>query len=198
MALIPPSLDGAPSLDPAALGLQNPGPVSVGLAAPLLVERALARGEGVLTDAGALTALTGARTGRSPRDKYVVEEPSVRDLIWRGPNQPLDEASFDRLLGRVRSWYQGRELFVCDGSACADPAYALPVRVVCDRAWHALFARCLVRGPVANAALEPLTIFVAADMHADPALDGTRGATFIALHLGRRTVLIGGTHYAGE
>src|SRR5207244_3657424 len=81
---------------------------------------------------------------------------------------PLDEAHFERLLGRVRSYFQGRETFVCDGSACADPAFALPVRVVCDLAWHALFARCLLRGPVSSAPLEPLTILVAADMHADP------------------------------
>jgi len=149
-------------------------------------------------DTGALVALTGARTGRSPKDKYVVDEPATRELIWRGPNQPLDEAAFERLLGRVRSYFQGRELFVCDGSACADPAYALPVRVVGELAWHSLFARCLLRGPVAAAPLEPLTILCAADMHADPAVDGTKGETFIVLHLERRIVLIGGTRYAGE
>jgi phosphoenolpyruvate carboxykinase (ATP) len=198
MALSLTTPNGAPPLDPAALGLHHPGPLHLGLSAPLLVERALARGEGQLTDTGALAALTGARTGRSPRDKYVVEEPSSREQVWRGPNQPMDEAHFERLLGRVRSYYQGRELFVCDGSACADPAYALPVRVVCDLAWHALFARCLLRGPVHAAHLEPLTILVASGMHADPALDGTRGETFIVLHLGRRLVLIGGTSYAGE
>jgi phosphoenolpyruvate carboxykinase (ATP) len=188
----------APAPDLADLGLR-PGTLHVDLSPAELVERALARGEGTLTDTGALVAYTGARTGRSPRDKFVVDEPAAGE-VWRGPaNQPLPEAAFDRLLGRVRAYLQNRELFLCDASAGADPAHALPVRVVADKAWHALFSRCLLRGPAPAApGLEPLTILVAADMKADPPIDGTRGETFIVLHLGRRLVLIGGTHYAGE
>src|SRR5262249_28325587 len=95
----------------------------------------------------------------------------------------------------------GRDLFVTDGSACADPRYRLPVRVVADLAWHALFARCLLRPPDGTdpvAPVEALTILCAAGMRADPAIDGTRSDVFVVLHLARRLVLIGGTGYAGE
>ena len=97
------------------------------------------RGEGTLTDTGALVAYTGTHTGRSPKDRYLVAEPTTRDQIdWGTVNQPIPAAVFDRLLDRVRHHLQGRELFVCDAVACADPAHALPVRVVAEQAWHAL------------------------------------------------------------
>lgn len=193
------TLDG---LDPRALGLINPGRLFANLAPVRLVEEALARGEGQLSDRGALVALTGARTGRSPRDRYVVAEPSTQPQIWWGNvNRPIEEALFDHLLDRVRSYYQGRDLFVVDAAACADPRHRLRVRVVTEYAWQALFARCLLLrpAPAELAAFSPeLTILAAPGLHADPARDGTRSETFILLHLARGLVLIGGTRYAGE
>jgi phosphoenolpyruvate carboxykinase (ATP) len=195
-------------VDLSACGLRHPGNVYAGLAAPALVEWALRRNEGVLAANGALVACTGARTGRSPRDRYLVAEPSSRDAVWWGPvNRPMEPDVFERLHHRLLAYLQGRDLFVTDGSTCADPRYRLPVRVVADLAWHALFARCLLRPPAdadaggrngAGASGEPLTVLCAAGMRADPDIDGTRGEVFVVLHLARRLVLVGGTGYAGE
>jgi phosphoenolpyruvate carboxykinase (ATP) len=187
----------------SAHGIRNPGTVHAGLAPAAWVELALARGEGVLADNGALVAYTGAHTGRSPKDRYLVAEPSSRaDVSWGPINRPMEEAVFERLLGRVLAYLQGRDLFVCDASACAEAAHALPVRVVADRAWHALFAHLLLRAApapgAAGSAAQALTILCASGMHADPEVDGTRSEVFIVLHLGRGLVLIGGTGYAGE
>jgi phosphoenolpyruvate carboxykinase (ATP) len=182
------------------LGVSHSGAVHANLPGPALVEHALRRDEGTLTDAGALVACTGAHTGRSPKDRYFVDEPSSRDQIaWGKVNQPLPSAAFDRLLDRVRAYLKGRDLFVCDVAACADPAQTLPVRVVTELAWHARFAQCLLRESTAEAQAEaPLTVVSMPGMKADPARNGTRSETFIVLHLARRLVLIGGTRYAGE
>jgi phosphoenolpyruvate carboxykinase (ATP) len=200
----------------ASIGLVHPGTVHLNLAPAVLVEHALRRGEGMLTDTGALTASTGVNTGRSPRDRFIVAEPTSESEIWWGPvNRPMSGAVFDRLYHRALAYLQGRELFVSDASACADPAHALPVRVIADKAWHALFAQCLFRGPESSEsgttdegwrknAASPfanssrLQIVCASGMKADPASDGTRSDVFILLHLARGLVLIGGTEYAGE
>src|SRR5437763_8968012 len=183
-------------------GLINPGRVRDNLSASELTELALARGEGLLSDRGARVAYTGPRTGRSPRDRFLVADPSYREQIWWGPiNRPLEPAAFDRLHDRVRAYLQGRDLFVFDGWACADPRHRLRVRVVAELAWHALFAQCLLLRPHAGELLRPadasarapdLTILAAAGMSADPAIDGTRSETFIVLNLARGLVLIGG------
>jgi phosphoenolpyruvate carboxykinase (ATP) len=183
--------------------LQHTGKIFAGLSSTALIEQALARGEGLLTHTGALVARTGAHTGRSPRDRYLVAEASSRSQIaWGVVNRPMEETVFERLFDRLRAYLQGRDLFVCDASVCADPRYQLPVRVITDKAWHALFARCLFRAALADprtASLDAgLTILCASGMRADPATDGTRSDVFIVLHLARRLVLIGGTHYAGE
>jgi phosphoenolpyruvate carboxykinase (ATP) len=192
----------APPPDLRDLGLVNPGPVAANRPAAELVELALARHEGGLTARGALVAYTGARTGRSPQDRYVVRDPDTEARIAWGPvNRPMDPAAFDRLLARATAYLQGRPLFVGDLHACADPTYRLNVRVVAEKAWHALFARCLFLrpGPDDLAKFRPdWTVVAAADFKADPARDGTRSDVVIALNFARRIVLIGGTHYAGE
>src|SRR5258708_39700901 len=106
-----------------------------------------------------------------------------------------------RLHERMRDYYQGRDLFVFDGWACADAGHRLKVRLVADKAWHALFARCLLLRPSDSEGVRfqpDVTIYCAADLHADPRRDGTPSETFIVLNLERGLVLIGGTHYAGE
>jgi phosphoenolpyruvate carboxykinase (ATP) len=183
-------------------GLINTGTVHANLPTAALVELVLKRGEALLTDQGAVSAYTGERTGRSPQDRFLVEEPSVQNAIWWGPiNRPMHPDVFHRLYDRVCAYLQGRDLFCNDGWACADPRYRLPVRVIAEHAWHALFARSLLLRPAPEelAGFEPrLTILVAGNMQADPERDGTRTGTFIVLNLDRGLVLIGGTYYAGE
>jgi phosphoenolpyruvate carboxykinase (ATP) len=160
------------------------------------------RQEGLFSQEGAFVAYTGLRTGRSPRDRFLVPEPGRESEICWGPvNRPMDAAVGDRLHARVTAYLQGRELFIVDGWAGADPTYRLGVRVIAEKAWHALFAHCLFLrpGPGDLANFEPdWTIIHAADFHADPRVDGTRSDVFLILNLARKLVLVGGTHYAGE
>jgi len=167
-----------------------------------LVEMAVKRGEGILTDKGALNALTGKFTGRSPKDKFVVDEASVRDKINWGPvNQPISADKFQTLYDDVLAYLQGKELFVFDGFAGADPAYRLPIRVVNEFAWHNLFARQLFIRPTAEELAQhhaEFTVIYAPTFKANPAVHGTNSETFIIISFEQQTVLIGGTEYAGE
>jgi phosphoenolpyruvate carboxykinase (ATP) len=183
-------------------GLIRAGQVHSNMAPAGLVETALRRHEGLLADNGALVALTGKRTGRSPRDRFLVANPASKGAIAWGPiNHPIEPDAFARLLEKTRSYLERRELFVFDGWACADPRYRVHVRVVTEQAWHCLFARCLLLrpGPGNPPAAQPqLTIIHAAGLEADPARDDTKSEAFVVLDLDRGLVLIGGTHYAGE
>lgn len=192
------------------------------LKAAALVEHALARGEGSLAHNGALVVRTGRFTGRSPGDKYIVQEPSSTAEIWWGKvNQPLSESSFERLHRRVVDYLRGRDLYQQSLFGGADARFRLPVRIVTEYAWHSLFARqLLVRPPdppdrastaspgsvesgeavesVLHESEEGFTILAAPGCQATPSQDGTKSETFIVIHPGRRLVLIGGTEYAGE
>ncbi len=170
-----------------------------------LYEHAVRRGEGVLAATGPLTVETGEHSGRSPRDKFVVRGPVSADEVWWGSiNQPLPPEAFTALHQRIAGYLDGRELFVQDLYAGADPAFRLRVRVVSENAWSALFARNLFIVPtqaerVADFGREPdFTVLHAPHLQADPALHGTRSETAIAISFGRRLVLIAGTRYAGE
>jgi phosphoenolpyruvate carboxykinase (ATP) len=207
MPLLPEELADPPASSPAAadlkaLGVAHPGPVYANLSPARLVEAAVGRGEGVLSASGALAAYTGDRTGRSPRDRFIVREPSSEGQIaWGKVNQPIDPARFDRLYELFTGYLQNRELFVLDAAACADPAHRLNVRVVAEHAWHALFARCLFLrpAPAELAAFRPdWTILHAAGLQTVPQRDGTRSEVFVGFHFGRRLILAAGTHYAGE
>ncbi len=167
-----------------------------------LVEHALRRGEGRLAANGALVATTGKRTGRSPGDKFIVRNTQTAETVEWGPtNQPMDQLHFEALRERVLDYARQRELFVLDTVAGADPATALPVRVITELAWHNLFARQLFRNDQesrAAARAEPFTVYSMPGFHADPARDGTRSDAVVAIDFGRREVLIAGTEYAGE
>ncbi len=184
-----------------AHGLRQ-GTIRANLGTPALLEHAVRRGEGQLTDRGAFTAVTAPHTGRSPKDKFVVEEAETRDRIWWERNDRISEQHFETLLAAVRSHLDTRpELFVQDLFGGADAAYRLPVRFITPNAWQALFVRNMfIRPGVADLArFEPeWTIYHAPELQADPSVHGTRTGTFIVLNFARRTVLIGGTRYAGE
>jgi phosphoenolpyruvate carboxykinase (ATP) len=168
-----------------------------------LVEEGVRRGESILTDTGALRATTGKYTGRSPRDKFLVDDPVTHDLVdWGKVNQPMSSDAFDALAGRMAEMAAGRDLFVFDGFAGADPNHQLPIRVVTEYAWHSLFAHQLFIRPEHGLRHAPGTeYFLVVDLpsfKAEPERDGTNSETVIALDLERRICLIGGTEYAGE
>ena len=183
-------------------GIRHPGPVHWNLAPAALVEHVLAHGEGVLADNGALVVRTGRYTGRTPRDKYVVRDPSTESqVVWGAVNRPVAPEVFDRLHARVLAYLQGRELFVQDCIGGADPDYSLPLRVINERAWHNLFARQLLL-PIPSEQQDThrpqFTLLAAPGFQANPELDGTVAEPFIMLNFARGLVLIGGTEYAGE
>ena len=194
-------LNAAPAFDLAQSGFHHSGRVFANLSSAALVEQAVRRREGVLTDLGAISAFTGTRTGRSPKDKFTVREAIVGDQIDWSANQPMDPAVFARLRDLVKAYLQNRELFVFDGFACADPRHRLPLRVVTEKAWHSLFARCLFLRPTEEqlqAFVPEWTILHACDFHADKTRDGTKSEVCLAISFEQKLVIACGTHYAGE
>jgi phosphoenolpyruvate carboxykinase (ATP) len=167
-----------------------------------LVEAALARGEGRLAANGALVATTGPRTGRSPRDRFVVQNAETEASVdWGAVNRPMEQQVYDALRERVLAYAQQHEVFDLDATAGADPATALPVTVVTEYAWHNLFARQILRPAAAEAHATrnaPFTVYSIPGFHPIPQRDGTSSDAVIALDLARREVLIAGTEYAGE
>jgi phosphoenolpyruvate carboxykinase (ATP) len=172
------------------------------LAEPSLYEESIRRSEGLLAPGGALVVETGEYTGRSPKDKFILDEPGVHDAIdWGEVNQPLAKDVLARVWRKARAHVAGRDLFVQDLYAGADPAYRLPVRVVTEAAWHNLFARNMFIRPKLEALgdFQPgFTVLDLASLQLDPASDGTNSETLIAVDFSSRTVLICGTRYAGE
>ena len=177
--------------------------VSVQLSVPKLVEKVIERKEGQLTDKGAVVVTTGKYTGRSPKDKYIVAEDSVKDKIdWGNINQPISPTVFTQLHKKVLDYLKNKdEIFVFNGFAGADPKYRLPIRIINEYAWHNLFAHQLFIRP-SETVLEnhqaEFTLIFAPGFKADPAEDGVRSETFIMISFEQKTVLIGGTEYAGE
>ena len=167
-----------------------------------LYEHALRRGEGLLTDRGALVVLTTPHTGRSPKDKFVVDEPESSGRIWWDRNDRVSVEHFADVFDLVRAHLDGQpELFVQDLFAGADPTYRQPVRFITPNAWHALFVRNMfIRPGVGDlVGFEPgFTVYHAPECQADPTRHGTRSGSFIVLNFAERVVLIGGTRYAGE
>jgi phosphoenolpyruvate carboxykinase (ATP) len=186
-----------------ALGLAPTGTLQWNLVAPELAQAAIRKGEGELADMGPFVAVTSPHTGRSPKDKFVVKEPSSEaDVDWGAVNQPMTPEHFETLLADVKGYLNGlSELFVQDLYCGADPALRLSCRYVTPNAWHANFVRNMfIRPDVAElAGFAPnFSILHAPEFQADPARHGTRTSTFIVLNIAKRTILIGGTRYAGE
>ena len=172
------------------------------LAVPALYEAAIQRDEGIIAAGGPLVVRTGTHTGRSPKDKFVVDEPASHDSIWWGEvNRPISEEHFERMREKVIGHLAARETFVKDAFVGAHPMHRRSVRVTTETAWASLFAHNLFIRPSADELAEfrpDFTIYDAPSLEADPAIDGTRTGTFILVHVTRREVLIGGTAYAGE
>jgi phosphoenolpyruvate carboxykinase (ATP) len=185
-------------------GLTPSGPVHWNLAPAELYEHALRRGEGSLAHMGGFAATTVPHTGRSPNDRFVVNDGAAADAVdWGAVNVPMEPGHFDALRADVIAWLEadGRELFVRDARAGEDPKAGLNVRVVTPNAWHNLFAYNMFLRPDADdleTTRPDFTVLHAPGLEADPARHGTRSGTFVVVNFEAREVLIGGTRYAGE
>ncbi len=183
-------------------GVVPGGPVHQNLVAAELVTHALRRNEGRLAADGGLIVETGVHTGRSVQDKFTVDDPEVSaDIWWRMGNQKLPPAAFEILKARVQAYLQGRELFTQDLFAGADPQHRVRVRLVSSEAWTTLFARNMFIRPTAEelVGFEPdFVILHAPKFQANPAIDGVRSSTAIAVSLTQRMIVVAGSEYGGE
>ena len=188
----------------ARLGLGHAQTVYYNLPPARLVEVAVRRGEGRLTDGGALATRTDPHTGRSPDDRFVVREAASEATVgWGKTNRPVEPETFDATLTAMGRYAVGRDLFVRDCFAGADPEHRIRVRVITEHAWHSLFASNMFIRPTDADDLtdfEPdMTVLDLCDFKATgKAAEGLNSSTFILLSLGRGLVLVGGTRYAGE
>ncbi len=183
-------------------GLSNINIAYWNLGTAQLLEHAVRRHEGLFASGGSYVVRTGQFTGRSPRDKFIVRDEDTEAAVeWGQVNQPMAQAMFDRLYSKVLSYWQGHDLFVQDCFAGADPRYTLPIRVITQYAWHALFARQLFVRPDPMRTQDHVpefTILFAPRVQATPSEDGTNSETCIVVNFTKRVVLICGTSYAGE
>jgi phosphoenolpyruvate carboxykinase (ATP) len=168
-----------------------------------LYEEVVFRGEGRISRQGPMVVNSGQHTGRAAQDKFIVREPSSEEHVWWGEyNRPLSADKFDELYSRLLGFLQGRDLFVQDCYAGADPAYRLPVRIITEYAWHSLFARNMFilpesREEYRNHVPEFVVISVPS-FQASASIDGTRTATTIALNFDQRLAVIVNSGYGGE
>lgn len=183
-------------------GIENPGEVRWNLTTPALYEEAVRRGEGLIAQQGPIVFHTGRHTGRSPKDKFVVRNPeSERDIWWGSVNHPLDPEHFERIHARMMRHLNGKDLFVQEPYAVAEPRYRMPVRIITEMAYHSMFSRNMFIDAPPGSAVDrtpEFTVIDAPSFHANPATEGTRTEVFVALNFEQRLVLIGGTSYAGE
>ncbi|MCJ7511420.1 MAG: phosphoenolpyruvate carboxykinase (ATP) [Anaerolineales bacterium] len=186
-----------------SMGLANLNQVYWNLPTEALVEEALFRREGQLTQSGPLVVDTGKHTARAASDKYIVSEDSSREQVWWGQyNRPFSPAAFDELYFRLQGYLQGRDVFVQDCFAGADPAYRLPLRVITEHAWHSLFARTMFLLPETadeyKQHVPDFTVIAVPSFRALPQIDSTSSDTFIVVNFEQRLCLIGNTAYGGE
>src|SRR5437867_25441 len=185
-----------------ALGIAGIGIAHRNLSVAALFEHVARRNEGLFSEHGALVVHTGKHTGRSANDKFIIDEPSSHDKVWWGKvNRAISQASFNSLHGRMKAYLRGKDVYIQDCLAGADPRYQIRIRVITETAWHSVFARHLfIQRELSDAddSSPDFTILALPNLLAVPARDGTNSETFILLDFSQRLVLIGGTSYAGE
>ncbi|MBF0499346.1 MAG: phosphoenolpyruvate carboxykinase (ATP) [Candidatus Riflebacteria bacterium] len=189
-------------------GLENHGVSDLRMAywnlpTEALYEEIAFRGEARITRQGPVAAFTGKHTARSANDKFIVREASSEDKIWWGEyNRPFNPDKFNDLYNRVLGFLQGRDVFVQDCYAGADPAYRMPIRIITELAWHSHFARNMFIPLATNEEyrrhIPDFTIICIPSFKGIPQIDGTTSNTFIALNFEQKLCIIGNTAYAGE
>jgi phosphoenolpyruvate carboxykinase (ATP) len=172
------------------------------LSIPELVAHALKRGEGRLSERGALIVNTGKYTGRSPDDRFIVDQPSIHDKInWGKVNKPISQEVFNRVRGKIEAFLSEHDYYVFDGFCGADPRYALKVRVVTEQARHSLFMQQMLVRPTPEQLKDfkpDFTILDAPSVHLDPASDGVNSEAAILLSIEDHMVVVAASQYAGE
>ncbi|WP_118974622.1 phosphoenolpyruvate carboxykinase (ATP) [Taibaiella koreensis] len=167
-----------------------------------LTQKTIELGQGVLNDTGALCVSTGKFTGRSPKDKFTVKDAITEHSVdWGDVNIPIAPETFDKLYDKVCAYLSGKEVWVRDAYACADPKYRLNIRVVNETPWANLFCNDLFLRPTEEEIKSQnpdWLILQAPGFHADPAIDGTRQGNFTIVNFTRKVILIGGSAYTGE
>jgi phosphoenolpyruvate carboxykinase (ATP) len=168
-----------------------------------LYEEAVFRREGRVAAEGPFVVSTGKHTARAAADKYITREATTEEKVWWGEyNRPFTPANFNTLLTRLQGYLQGRDVFVQDCFAGADPDHRLPVRIITERAWHSLFARTMLVKPRGidgyRKHVPEFTVICAPEFQASPLIDSTRSETFIIVNFAERLAIIGGSSYAGE
>ncbi|HEY3266938.1 MAG TPA: phosphoenolpyruvate carboxykinase [Armatimonadota bacterium] len=185
-----------------SLGLKNLRAEYWNLSTSQLYEEAIRRREGRLAHLGPLVCRTGSHTGRAPNDKFIVKEPTSENMVaWGKVNKAISPENWERIKMRMLAYLQGKDVFVQDCYAGADPRYRLPIRIVTETAWQSLFARNLFIQARPEELLDHLAEFTVIDapgFHAIPEIDGTRTEVFVVMNFAEKLVLIGGTQYAGE
>ena len=176
--------------------------VFVDLSLEELIDYAIERKEGILAANGALSVATGKRTGRSPKDKFIVAEPkSEKNIDWDSVNQALSEDRFHALWQRAERYAKSVSLFISNLQVGADPHHYLPVKVITEYAWHNLFARQLFIRPkdfYGKISKPEWTILSVPGLKTDPQRDGVNSDATLVIHLTERKVLLCGHRYAGE
>ena len=190
------------SMDLSYLGITATKEIYRNLPVAILTEKALARGEGTLSNTGALVVKTGKYTGRSANDKFIVDTPAVHDEIaWGKVNRPIDKATYDAIYSKVVAYLQNREIFVFDGFAGADKKYMQRFRIINELASQNLFIHQLLRRPTEEDLVDfkpDYTIIAAPGFKCIPEIDGTRSEAAILVNYEEKMVVICGTQYAGE
>lgn len=167
-----------------------------------LVEQTLERHEGKLNDSGALVIRTGKFTGRSPKDRFIVQDATTRDTVdWNAINQPLSSEHYDRLRQRVINHLKDAEIWMRDCYACSAPRYRIGIRIITELPWASLFCHNMFLRPSLKE-LEHFqpewTILHTPDCQADPHTEGTRQGNFTVINFEAHEILIGGSAYTGE